>query len=368
MLLRDPLMYRIRREHHYRTRRRLVHLPDLRLGPRPVRLDRGHHPLDLHARVRGPPAALRLVPRPARHPPSPGRSSSPASTSATPSSASAGSSSSSRRASSTAGTTRACRPSPASGGAATRPRRSGISPTSSASPRTTASSTWPCSRCCVREDLNRTAPRAMAVLRPLKVVIDQLPRGPGRGARRRQQPRGPERRERARSPSPASSTSSATTSWRTRRTKFFRLAPGPGGPPPLRLFHHLPGGRQGPRDRRGRRAPLHLRPGDARRRRARRPEGQGDPPLGFGGPRRRRRGPALRHALHRARPLRDVAGRGGLESRPQPEVARGPARGQARAVPGVRGRPRAAGSSSGWAISAPTGATRSPAGPSSTGP
>ena len=48
-------------------RRRLVHLPDLRLRARPVGRDRGHHPLDLHARVRGPPAALRLVPRePAR--------------------------------------------------------------------------------------------------------------------------------------------------------------------------------------------------------------------------------------------------------------------------------------------------------------
>ena len=48
-------------------RRRLVHLPHVRLGPRSVGLDRGHHALDLHARVRGPPAALRLVPRSARH-------------------------------------------------------------------------------------------------------------------------------------------------------------------------------------------------------------------------------------------------------------------------------------------------------------
>ena len=35
-------------------------------------------------------------------------------------------------------------------------------------------------------------------------------------------------------------------------------------------------------DRRGRRAALHLRPGDARRRRARRAQGQGDDPLGLG--------------------------------------------------------------------------------------
>ena len=44
-------------------RRQVVHLSDVRLRPRPVRLDRGHHPLHLHAGVRGPPPALRLVPR-----------------------------------------------------------------------------------------------------------------------------------------------------------------------------------------------------------------------------------------------------------------------------------------------------------------
>ena len=44
-------------------RRRMVHLPELRLRARPVGRDRAHHALDLHAGVRGPPAALRLVPR-----------------------------------------------------------------------------------------------------------------------------------------------------------------------------------------------------------------------------------------------------------------------------------------------------------------
>ena len=70
---------------------------------------------------------------------------------------------------------------------------------------------------CVREDLNRRAPRAMAVLRPLKVVLDQLPRRPGRDHGRRQQPRGRRRPARATCRSRASSTSSTTTSWRTRR-------------------------------------------------------------------------------------------------------------------------------------------------------
>ena len=44
-------------------RRRVVHLSAVRLRPRPVGRDRGHHPLDLHARVRGSPAALRLADR-----------------------------------------------------------------------------------------------------------------------------------------------------------------------------------------------------------------------------------------------------------------------------------------------------------------
>ena len=42
-------------------RRHLVHLPDVRLRARPVGLDRAHHALALHAGVRGPPPALRLV-------------------------------------------------------------------------------------------------------------------------------------------------------------------------------------------------------------------------------------------------------------------------------------------------------------------
>ena len=57
-------------------RRQVVHLPDVRLRPRPVGLDRGHHPLALLAGVRDPPAALRLVPRRARDLSRPARSSS----------------------------------------------------------------------------------------------------------------------------------------------------------------------------------------------------------------------------------------------------------------------------------------------------
>ena len=63
MNLRDPVLYRILHAHHHRTGDALVHLPDVRLGARAVRRDRGHHALDLHARVREPPPAVRLVPR-----------------------------------------------------------------------------------------------------------------------------------------------------------------------------------------------------------------------------------------------------------------------------------------------------------------
>ena len=48
-------------------RRQVVHLPDVRLGARPVGFHRAHHPFHLHAGVREPPAALRLVRPGARH-------------------------------------------------------------------------------------------------------------------------------------------------------------------------------------------------------------------------------------------------------------------------------------------------------------
>ena len=63
MQLRDPVMYRIRHGHHHRTGDALGHLPDLRLGARAERRHRGRHALAVHAGVRQPPAALRLVSR-----------------------------------------------------------------------------------------------------------------------------------------------------------------------------------------------------------------------------------------------------------------------------------------------------------------
>ena len=59
--MRDPTLYRIRHAHASPDRRRLVHLPDVRLRASAVRRARAHHALALHARVRGSPAAVRLA-------------------------------------------------------------------------------------------------------------------------------------------------------------------------------------------------------------------------------------------------------------------------------------------------------------------
>ena len=130
----------------------------------------------------------------------------------------------------------------------------------------------------VRAVLNRTAQRRFGVLDPLKVVIDELARRAGRGDGGRQQPGGPGGRARVRCRSGASCGSSTTTSWRSRRRSSS------GSPRVARCACGTPTSSPATRSSRTRparhRAPLHLRPGDAGRRRARRPQGQGDAPLG----------------------------------------------------------------------------------------
>ena len=83
--------------------------------------------------------------------------------------------------------------------------------------------------------------------------------------------------------------------------KFFRLAPGRE----VRLrYGYFITCTDVVKDAAGqrRRAALHVRSGDARRRRPRRPEGAGHDPLGVGAARARCRGAALRQAVHGARP------------------------------------------------------------------
>ena len=76
-----------------------------------------------------------------------------------------------------AGTIRACPRSPAFAAAATRRKRSAISAARSAFRKPTASSNCGLLEHHVREDLNKRAPRMMAVLQPLRVVIDNYPEG-----------------------------------------------------------------------------------------------------------------------------------------------------------------------------------------------
>ena len=80
-------------------------------------------------------------------------------------------------ATSAAGTTRACRPSAACAGAATRPRPCATSASASAWRSSTAPSDMVQLENALRDDLNRRAPRALAVLRPLRLLIENYPEG-----------------------------------------------------------------------------------------------------------------------------------------------------------------------------------------------
>ena len=111
---------------------------------------------------------------------------------------------------------------------------------------------------CVREDLNRRAPRVMARAPPAEGRDRRtIRKGRSRSSTSSTIRRMP-RRARARCRSRASSTSSATTFMEDPPKKFFRLSPGQGSAPALRLLHHVHGRGQG-RARRDRRAALHLR-------------------------------------------------------------------------------------------------------------
>ena len=134
---------------------------------------------------------------------------------------------------------------------------------------------------CIREALNKTALRRMAVLRPLKVVIENYPEGQI------------EELEAVNHPDdPAAGTRKITfgrelyiEQRRLHGESAEEVLPAVAGhrsAAALRLFHHLPRGGE-ERRRRGGRAALHLRSRDQRRQRARRPQGQGDHALAVGG-------------------------------------------------------------------------------------
>ena len=136
--LRDPAIYRIRHARASPHRRQVVHLSALRLHALHLRRARAHHALDLHARVPGPPAAVRLgdrAPR-RRRPAAAAAAAAIRVRAAQPHLRRAVQAQADRAgreaATSTAGTTRACRRSSARAGAASRRKASGCSPSASA--------------------------------------------------------------------------------------------------------------------------------------------------------------------------------------------------------------------------------------------
>ena len=187
----------------------------------------------------------------------------------------------------------------------------------------------------IREQLNKTALRRMAVLKPLKVVIENYPEGES------------EELEAINHPDDAAAGTRKLTFSRELYIerddfmedppkKFFRLAPGRE----VRLrYAYFITCREAVKDacRQRGRAALHLRSGDQRRQRARRPQGEGDHPLGVGGRQRQGRGARLQSAVQQAGPDR----RRGFCRRPQSGLAGGAERGAAGAGAPRRVRRRA---------------------------
>ena len=144
----------------------------------------------------------------------------------------------------------------------------------------------------VREDLNRRSPRVMAVLRPLKVVIANYPEGQVEEVDAINNPEDPSAGTR-KVPFSRELYIERDDFREDPPKKFFRLSPGREVRLRYAYFitcHEVVKDEQ----RRGRRAALHLRSGDPRRRRARRPEGEGHAALGVGAARASRRGAPLR--------------------------------------------------------------------------
>ena len=130
----------------------------------------------------------------------------------------------------------------------------------------------------LREDLNARSPRVMAVLRPLKVVLENYPGGRGRRARRPVRPR-EARRAVAQGALSRELYIERDDFVEVPPKKWFRLAPGQRGAPPVRVPHHVQGGGEG--RRRARSSSSAARGTRARAGGAgRRAQGEGDAPLG----------------------------------------------------------------------------------------
>ena len=154
----------------------------------------------------------------------------------------------------------------------------------------------------IREVLNKTALRRMAVLRPLKVVIENYPEGQSEELDAVNHP-----------DDPAAGTRKITFGrelyieqddfMENPPKKFFRLSPGTE----VRLrYAYFITCREAVKNAAGEVVELRCTydPATTRRQRAGRPQGQGDDPLGVGGACQARGGAALQSAVHQARPER----------------------------------------------------------------
>ena len=144
---------------------------------------------------------------------------------------------------------------------------------------------------CIREDLNKRAHRVMAVLKPLRVVIENYPEDQVEELEAVNNPEDP--------------------GMGTRKVPFSRvlyIEQDDFREVPPKQFYRLSPGREvrlryayfirctdvvKNEDRRGHRTQMHIRPPDPRWRCAGWPQGQGNPPLGFRSTCRRSRGPTL---------------------------------------------------------------------------
>jgi hypothetical protein len=147
----------------------------------------------------------------------------------------------------------------------------------------------------IRDDLNKRASAAPGRARPAQGHDRELPRGQDRVDRGGQQPRG-SRGRLAQAALHAHALDRARGLQGGAAEEVLPPLARQGGAPALRLVHHLQGGQEG-RERQGHGARLHLRPRDAPRRDARRPQGEGHHPLGQRRARLRGAGASLRPPL-----------------------------------------------------------------------
>ena len=236
--MRDPVLYRIRHAHHHRTGDAWCIYPMYDFAHPPSDAHRGHHALALHARVRGSPAALRLADR---HAAACRRSPQQIEFARLNLTYTVMSKRKLlqlvRRGTSPAGTIRACRRSPACAAAAITPEairdfceRIGVAKRENVIDVALLEHS-------VREDLNQRAPRVMAVLRPLKVVIENYPEGQVEELDVVNNPEDPSAGTR-KVPFSRVLYIERDDFMEDPPKKFFRLAPGPRGAAALRLLHH----------------------------------------------------------------------------------------------------------------------------------